>query len=175
MSNNAEEIDIWKRLAVVEDAVEELKKQDLNIAKMITSVFGSVAPNMVARTLKDEELKAFIEFRSKKLGVLLKELKQAKTVKSAFDILLKLDEELADYVKAKKIDTAEKAMDIAHSFIKKYSPVALPLKADKQGTIWLVDVDVGALATKIAKVKVDAKTGDVLSYDIPQRESKESR
>jgi len=28
---------------------------------------------------------------------------------------------------------------------------------------------VGALAVKIAKVKVDARTGDILSYDIPEK------
>jgi len=60
-------------------------------------------------------------------------------------------------------------MEIAHSFIKKYSPVALPLKAVKEGDAWLVDIDVGALAVKIAKVKVDARTGDILSYDIPEK------
>ena len=60
-------------------------------------------------------------------------------------------------------------MEIAHTFIKKYSPVALPLKAVKEDDVWLVDIDVGALAVKIANVKVDARTGDILSYDIPQK------
>jgi len=63
-------------------------------------------------------------------------------------------------------------MDIAHTFIKKYSPVALPLKAVRENDVWLVDIDVGALAVKVAKVKVDARTGDILSYDIPERTEK---
>ncbi|MDI6814671.1 MAG: hypothetical protein QMC90_01095 [Dehalococcoidales bacterium] len=58
-------------------------------------------------------------------------------------------------------------MEIAHSFIKKYSPVALPMKADKEGDVWLVDI--GPLAVKVAKVKVDARTGDILSYEIPPK------
>ena len=63
-------------------------------------------------------------------------------------------------------------MEVAHSFIKKYSPVALPLKAVKEKDFWLVDIDVGALAVKVAKVKVDARTGDILSYEIPERTEK---
>ena len=31
---------------------------------------------------------------------------------------------------------------------------------------WYVDIDVGALATKIAKIRIDARTGDILDYEI---------
>ncbi len=160
--------DVKKRLSVLEN-------QDLVIAKMIGIIFGSMGPNIVQRTLKGEELKSFLEFTSKKLDPLLEKLGAAKTVKSVFDIVYKFDAELGDYVRAAKVDTADKAMDIAHSFIKKYSPVALPLKAVKEGDVWQVDIDVGALAVKIAKVKVDARTGDILSYDIPTKKAKKAR
>ena len=66
-------------------------------------------------------------------------------------------------------------MEIAHSFIKKYSPVALPLKAERKDDVWLVDIYVGALAVKIAKVKIDARTGDILSYDIPTKKVKKAK
>ncbi len=92
-----------------------------------------------------------------------------KAVKSVFDIAIRFDSEISDYIKAEKVATADQAMEIAHSFIKKYSPVALPMKADREGDVWLVDVDVGALSVKIAKIKVDARTGDILSYEIPPK------
>jgi len=66
-----------------------------------------------------------------------------------------------------EIKTAEKATAIAHSFIKKYRSFARPVKAIREDDAWLVDIDVGPLAAKIAKVKIDAKTGDILEYTIP--------
>jgi len=167
MSSEIEKLS--KRLKAAEHAINKLKEQDLLIAKVVGLVFGSMGPNIVARTLKGEELESFVDFKLMKLDPLLEELKAAQTVESVFDIVDKFDTELTGYVRATKIDTADKAMEVAHTFIKKYSPVALPLKAERQDDVWLVDIDVGALAVKVAKVKVDAKTGDILSYEIPPK------
>ena len=120
--------------------------------------------------LKADERESFLErWNEKKLDATTKELEDAQTIEDAFGVIYNFDKELTDYVRATKVDTADKAMEIAHSFIKKYSPVALPLKAIKEKDVWLVDIDVGALAVKVAKVKVDARTGDILSYDIPEK------
>ena len=67
-----------------------------------------------------------------------------------------------------EVKSAEEATEIAHSFIKKYRPIALPLKALREDDVWNVDIDVGPLAVKIAKVKIDAKTGNIISYEIPE-------
>ncbi|GAI38294.1 unnamed protein product, partial [marine sediment metagenome] len=45
---------------------------------------------------------------------------------------------------------------------------ALPVKAIREDNVWSVDIDVGPLAVKIAKVKIDAKTGGIISYEIPE-------
>jgi len=129
---------------------------------------------MVLLRLVGEERKSYVEYWGNKLAHTRRALEGSRTLEQTIDIGDKFEEEFGEYVTATKVDTADKAMDIAHSFIKKYSPVALPLKAEKEGDVWLVDIDVGALAVKIAKVKVDARTGDILSYDIPTKESKES-
>lgn len=154
--------DIKKRLTALE-------KQDLLIAIMVAEAICSTRYNTGILFQKGEEIESYIKFSKGKLEDTRKEIEDSKTIEGAFQVLAKFDEELSAYIKATKVDTADKAMEIAHSFIKKYSPVALPLKAVREGDVWLVDIDVGALAVKVAKVKVDAKTGDILSYDIPEK------
>ena len=154
------------------DEIEELRKQDLSIAKQVAIFLCTIEYNMFLSTREGEEIQPYIELWRKRLDATRKEIEAARTVKSTFDKAYGFDEELLAYIKATKVATADKAMEIAHSFIKKYSPVALPLKSVKEGDVWLVDIDVGALAVKIAKVKVDARTGDILSYEIPERTEK---
>ena len=67
-----------------------------------------------------------------------------------------------------EVKNAEEATEIASSFIKKYRLIALPIKAVKEGEVWNVEIDVGPLAVKLAKVRVDAKTGNIISYEIPE-------
>ncbi|MDI6810930.1 MAG: hypothetical protein QMD80_04540 [archaeon] len=67
-----------------------------------------------------------------------------------------------------EVKNAEEATEIAYSFIKKYRLIALPIKAVKEGEVWNVEIDVGPLAVKLAKVRVDAKTGSIISYEIPE-------
>ena len=171
----AEEIkEILARLKAIEEGIVKLGEQDLSLAKEIVCALAPMEMNIAARTMEDEELKAFIETFSKKEEEAKKELESAKTIESAISVLRNFDAEIANYVQATKVDTAEKAMEIAHSFIKKYNAVALPLKAMREDDTWLVDIDVGALAVKVAKVKIDARTGDIVSYEIPQKASKEN-
>ena len=155
--------------------IEKLRKEVLLIARETCCFICTVEYNMNLRFFKGEELDSYTKLWKNRLANAKKEISASTTVKSAFDKLAKFDNELIDYIKAEKVDTADKAMEIAHSFIKKYSPVALPMKAEKKGDVWLVDIDVGALAVKIAKVKVDARTGDIESYEIPSKASEESK
>jgi len=66
-----------------------------------------------------------------------------------------------------EVKSAAEATQIAESFIKKYRWYIRPLKAVKEDDSWLVELDVGPLFTTIAKIKVDAKSGDILEYTIP--------
>jgi len=87
--------------------------------------------------------------------------------------------EVTEYVEGEKVDTADKAiekvdnaeeaMDIAHTFMKKDSSVALPLKAVRQDDVWLVDVDIGAVRVEIVRIKLDAKTGNILGQETVER------
>ena len=67
-----------------------------------------------------------------------------------------------------EVKSAPEATAIAQSFIKKYRFTARPLKAVREDDTWLVDIDVGPIFAIIAKVKVDAKSGDILEYTIPE-------
>ena len=66
-----------------------------------------------------------------------------------------------------EVKSAAEATEIAVSFIKKYRWYTRPLKAVREDDTWLVEVDVGPLLTIVAKIKVDAKSGDILEYTIP--------
>ena len=63
--------------------------------------------------------------------------------------------------------SATKATEIAHSFVKKYRFPARPLKAVREEDTWLVEIDVGPILPAVARVKVDASSGEILEYDIP--------
>jgi len=68
---------------------------------------------------------------------------------------------------SQEVRSAPEATTIAQSFVKKYRFIARPLKAVREDDTWLVEIDVGPLTTMIAKVKVDAKSGEILEYTIP--------
>jgi len=66
-----------------------------------------------------------------------------------------------------EVKSATRATEIATSFVKKYYWFARPMRAVRQDNTWLVEIDVGPLAAKVAKVKLDAKSGDILEYIVP--------
>jgi len=68
---------------------------------------------------------------------------------------------------AGEVKSAAEATEIARNFIKKYRVIAAPLKAVREGGAWLVEIDVGPLFKSVAKVRIDALTGEVLEYAIP--------
>lgn len=170
MTYSREEIEeLRKRLEAAERQIGKLAADDLFMSKMLAIDLSATMHNLGIHFQKGQkELESYAKFMGEKLEKTKRDINDAQTVKDALLPLARFDEELTKYLKAAKVKTATEAMDIAHTFIKKYSPVALPLKAIREGNVWLVDIDVGALAVKIAKVKVDAKTGDILSYEIPE-------
>lgn len=166
---------IKKRLEETEKAIGELHAGDFTIMKIMASESCEMHYSMFLLVQKGDEIAKYTKLWSKRLDDVRQAIKGAETIGATIEIRDKFINDITDYIKAAKVDTADKAMEIAHSFIKKYVPVALPLKAERKGDEWLVDIDVGALAVKIAKVKVDARTGDVLSYEIPEKGSKEAK
>lgn len=67
------------------------------------------------------------------------------------------------------VESADRATEIALSFLKEHYQFIpqQPIKAAKEDNIWLVEIDVGLLRTRIAKIKIDAKTATILEYSIP--------
>ncbi len=66
-----------------------------------------------------------------------------------------------------EVKSAPQATAIAESFIKKHYLFSRPVKAVREDGTWLVEIDVGPLFSVIAKIKVDAKSGDILEYTLP--------
>ena len=66
-----------------------------------------------------------------------------------------------------EVKSAREATEIARTFVKKYRSIARPLKAVREGDTWLVDIDVGPLFVAVAKIKIDAKSAEILEYTIP--------
>jgi hypothetical protein len=68
-----------------------------------------------------------------------------------------------------KVKSAEEATEVALSFLKKHYRFIpqQPIKAVREDDVWLVEIDVGLLRTRIAKIKIDAKTAAILEYTIP--------
>jgi len=66
-----------------------------------------------------------------------------------------------------EVKSAPQATEIAMSFVSEHRFFARPLSAARENGHWIVKIDVGPLAREIASVKIDAKTGEILEYDIP--------
>ena len=66
-----------------------------------------------------------------------------------------------------EVKSAPEATKIAVSFVAKHYFFARPLSAVREDGHWVVKIDVGPLAQVIASIKIDAKTGEIVEYDIP--------
>lgn len=66
------------------------------------------------------------------------------------------------------VDSAEQATAIALSFLKD-GGWAFPraVGAHKENTVWVVQVDVGAVLYRVATVRIDASSGTIIDYNIP--------
>jgi hypothetical protein len=68
-----------------------------------------------------------------------------------------------------EVKSATEATEIALSFLREHYQFIpqQPIKAVKEDNVWLVEIDVCLLRTRIAKIKIDAKTATILGYSIP--------
>lgn len=174
MTNSNEEIKaLQKRAEKAENAIRKLENATLRNAKYSAGNLCTLTYNTAQLFITGTDRRSFIETWKSRLDDTNKRIANSKTVDDIIEIGKSFNTELYEYIKAEKVKTAEEAMDIAHTFIKKYSTVALPMKAVKEKDVWYVDVDVGALATKIAKIRIDARTGDILDYEIPEKSPSE--
>ena len=67
-----------------------------------------------------------------------------------------------------KIESADQATKVAVTFLKEYHTVLQrPYRAKLLEVKWVVEVDIGAFFTRMAKVFIDPDTGRILEYDVP--------
>jgi hypothetical protein len=145
MSNGSDEIaEIRKRLEAIEKAINELRAGNLAIKEIIAAI---------GQTIQASETGGDATRTRDKL---LKEISQHAKEESTAEVV-------------DKVEDAEEAMHVAHAFMKKDNPVALPLKAHRRSDTWLVDVDVGAVRMEIVRVKIDAKTGNILGHETVEK------
>jgi hypothetical protein len=65
------------------------------------------------------------------------------------------------------VESADRATLIAVTFLAQYYSWLQPLKARQEDGQWLVEVDTGAFAAKIARVAVDTRTGKIVQFERP--------
>jgi len=67
-----------------------------------------------------------------------------------------------------KVETAQEATDLAVSFLKPYWLFVRPLRVNRRRNLWTVHLDVGVVRQRVGWVKVNADTGKVVNYLIPE-------
>jgi hypothetical protein len=180
MSNGSDEMaEIRQRLEAIERAIDALRAGNLVIMKTMATELTEMYYNIFVLSQKGEDMKKYTELWAKKLADIRRIIQGSETSEAATGTVDKLVKDIADYTKAEevdsatkaaeKVDNAEEAMDIAHTFMKKDNSVALPLKAVRRDEVWLVDVDIGAVRMEIVRVKIEAKTGNILGHETVER------
>ncbi len=169
--SNEETEDISKRLEEIERAISELRAGDLATMKITAAGLCEAHCNIFALFQKGEDKELWV----KRLAEAKQTIQDSETSEDVARARDKFVKEITDYVKegkidtpakvAEKVDAAEEAMEIAHSFMMKDNAVALPLKAVRRDDVWLVDVDIGAVRMEIVRVKIDASTGNILGHE----------
>ncbi len=71
-------------------------------------------------------------------------------------------------MKTGEVKSATEATEIAVKFIKKDRWWVRPLKAVRENGTWRVEVDVGPLSKTVATLKIDAQSGKIMEYNIPE-------
>ena len=67
-----------------------------------------------------------------------------------------------------KIEAADQATEVAVTFLREYHTVLQrPHRAKLEQGKWVVEVDIGAIFTRMAKVVIDPDTGQIVEYDVP--------
>jgi hypothetical protein len=182
MSNGTDEIaEINKRLEEIEKAIGELRTgRELAIIKTIASELCTIHCNILVLSQKNVDTALW----GRKLAEAKQAIERSETVDDAIQARDKFVREMVNGVKREppkaeaagettepaepvkeEVNDADRAMEIAHYFMKKDNSVALPMKAVQRSDYWLVDVDVGVVRMEIVQVKVDCKTGEILGHE----------
>ena len=66
-----------------------------------------------------------------------------------------------------EVKSAGEATRIATSFLRQYYAFIRPVSAVREGSTWVVKMDIGAIQESIAEIKVDALTADITGYTFP--------
>ena len=67
-----------------------------------------------------------------------------------------------------KIEAADQATEVAVTFLREYHTVLQrPHRARLEDGKWVVEIDIGAIFTRMAKVVIDPDTGRIAEYDVP--------
>ena len=67
-----------------------------------------------------------------------------------------------------KIEGADQATEVAVTFLREYHTVLQkPHRARLEDGKWVVEIDIGAIFTRMAKVVIDSDTGQIDEYDVP--------
>lgn len=65
------------------------------------------------------------------------------------------------------INTAEDAVNVAERLLERYYAFRKLLNARRQDGMWLVEFDVGIISKQLARITLDAATGDIMEYITP--------
>lgn len=60
-----------------------------------------------------------------------------------------------------QMTSAQEAIKVAEDFLGPYYPWRQPVKAVREGDVWTVEFDVGAVKVQIVSLKIDAKTREI--------------
>ncbi len=66
-----------------------------------------------------------------------------------------------------EVRSAKKAIEIAMAFVRTCRLFPKPLSAVRENGSWVVKIDLGSSFEEIAIVRIYAKTGEILEYNIP--------
>ncbi len=66
-----------------------------------------------------------------------------------------------------EVRSAKKAIEIAMAFVRMCRLFPKPLSAVRENGSWVVKIDLGPSFEEVAIVRIYAKTGEVLEYNIP--------
>ena len=99
--------DIRKRLQAVEKAIDELHIANLTILKIMAGESCTTHYNMYLPLQKGEEIEKYAKLWRERLKDAHQEIEKAKTIDDVLKAHDKFVNDIIDYVKAAKVDTAD--------------------------------------------------------------------
>ena len=65
------------------------------------------------------------------------------------------------------VSDASEATEVATRFVRQYYPLCWPKRAERQDDVWRVEINFSIVGERIGWVEVDARTGQILRYELP--------